>query len=519
MTRRILILAPADNVGIATGDLRETDRVSVVGTLLAIATPVPRGHKVALRPIRRGEAVRKYGAVIGRATADIRAGEWVHTHNLADGACVEPEGQAIGPPGDACRDRSPAKESGGVARWRGATFEGYRRPDGRVGTRNYIAVLSSVNCSGTVSRLVAERFPPERLAPYANIDGVVALTHGSGCGMPRHGHQRRVLDRVFQGILRHPNVARCLCIGLGCEQVPSPEVVALADPASSPPDDSVLVIQEVGGTRKTVELAERIVASWLEPVGAIRREPVPVDRLVVATECGGSDAFSGVTANRVVGAAVDRLGAAGAACVFSETPELFGAEASVLERMADPRDADRLRKQMAWWRWYTGVFETSPAANPSPGNQKGGLTTIAEKSLGAVQKSGRRPIEGVLDYAEPIQPGKLQFMDSPGYDPVSVVGMVAGGATIVWFTTGRGSCFGAPLAPTIKIATTSELVHRMPDDLDFDAGLVLAGTPVPALADTLIEQTLRVASGHRTASERLGYGAIEFEPWAIGPVL
>ena len=518
----ILQLHERDNVVVVVRDMPPGEVVSVAGRApITVGQLVPAGHKVALEPIGPGAPIVKYGEPIGVARRPIEPGEWVHSEQMA--YVERPVAHWRECSNDSAAAPGLAQGLEELARpWKRVTFDGYRRRDGRVGTRNYIAIVSSVNCSATVSRRIADRFDGRRLMQWPNVDGVVALTHEGGCGMPRSGLQQTMLQRVLRGVMRHPNVAACLCIGLGCEQTQVGELVSL-DGTGTPDGERdparVLVMQQVGGTAKTIDVAESIVESWLPQVNRISREPVELGELVVATECGGSDAFSGITANRVVGAAIDRLVSVGGTGVLSETSEVTGAEQSLLRRAASESVAEKLVERLEWWRWYAGLFGASLDANPSPGNQAGGLTTIAEKSLGAVQKGGTTTLVDVLEYAQQIEARGLVFMDTPGYDPPSVTGMVAGGATAVLFTTGRGSCFGCALAPTIKVSTTSELARRMADDIDFDAGPVLSGKPIGELADALLRKAVSVASGERVASERHGYGGHEFVPWHVGPVL
>ena len=521
MPPSMLRLNPRDGVAVAVRDLTPGEVIRLGGgEPIEVREPIPAGHKMAVYAIPQGMPVLKYGEPIGMASRPIGAGNWVHRQNL-----IYAERPVRFP---ALPAEAPDAASGlhGEGPWSEATFAGFVRENGKVGTRNYIAVVSSVNCSASVCQWVADRFPPDRLARFPNIDGVVAITHEGGCGMPRRGLQQTMLQRVLRGVMEHPNVAACLCIGLGCEQTPAPELVTL-DLQSSPPDSKssrdgfpkILVMQQQGGTGRTIETAASVIESWLPGIDAQRRQPVPLSHLVVATECGGSDAFSGITANRVVGGVVDRLVAAGAVGVLSETSEVTGAEAGLLRRAVSRDVAERLIERLQWWRWYVNLFDASLDENPSPGNEAGGLTTIAEKSLGAVQKGGTMPLVDVLEYAQPITRKGFVFMDTPGYDPPSVTGMVAGGANLVLFTTGRGSCFGCALAPTIKISSTSGLAARMPDDIDFDAGSILAGEAADVLAEQLLQRVIAVASGEPTCSERQGYGRHEFVPWHVGPVL
>jgi altronate hydrolase len=428
------------------------------------------------------------------------------------------------------------------------TFEGYVRPNGQVGTRNFVAVISNVNCSASVASMIARHFTADTLKAYGNVDGVIAFRHESGCGMAWEGARHRTLNRVLAGIARHPNIGACLLVGLGCEQGTLDHLVtsqhlhqihlaqenrtgpatafslsggsaAAAEPSGGRIPIPVLSIQQSGGTQETAERGVQMVASLLPQVNSALRSTVPASKLVLATECGGSDGYSGITANPVLGAAADLLIACGGTVVLSETPEIFGAEHLLTCRARSPHVAEKLLDKIRWWQQYCSYYGEQLDHNPSVGNKAGGLTTIVEKSLGAVAKAGSMRLEDVVDYAEPVVNKGLVFMDSPGFDPASVTGMIAGGANLVAFTTGRGSCFGSKPAPTYKIASNSELFRRLPNDMDFDAGCVLSGQSVQEAGPVLLQELLEAASGKRTCSERLGIGDEEFVPWLVGPML
>lgn len=500
----VLRLHPADHVALARVPLGPGLRLEREGAAIAVRSLVPAGHKVALLPVAEGEPVRRYGQVIGFAGAPIAPGEHVHSHNLhvgrldrdyAFGADVLPVAFV---PEDERR-----------------TFAGYRRAGGRVGTRNYLAVISSVNCSASVSRAVAERFRGEALRHLPNVDGVIALTHKGGCGAHYGGAEIDLLQRTLAGFARHPNVAGYVLIGLGCEVNQIPDLVAhqgLEPPAS-------LIIQDEGGLVETVEAGVRAVEALLPRAAACRRERVPAAELTVALQCGGSDAWSGITANPALGRAVDLLVAQGGTAVLAETPEVYGAEHLLIRRARSEDVGRKLLDRIAWWEQYTAMHGAEIDNNPTPGNKLGGLTTIYEKSLGAVAKSGTTPLNDVVTYAEPIQTHGFVHMDTPGYDPVSVTGQVAGGCTLVVFTTGRGSVFGCRPAPTIKVATTGDLYRRMAGDMDVDGGRVLAGGSVDTVGQEIFELMLRVAGGEPTKSEAHGIGEEEFNPWILGATL
>jgi altronate hydrolase len=515
-------LHPADNVVVAARSLAAGERISAGGRTVEVSEPVRMGHKVALAPIGRGERVRRYGQTIGFATRAIAAGQWVHSHNCEAGAFD--------------RDYAPASEiPSPPAPLVGRTFQGYRRPDGRAGTRNYVAVLSTVNCSASVCKLVARRVEDELLARFPNVDGIFPVVHPTGCGLPYAGEQHRLLARVLGGIARHPNVGGYLLIGLGCETatpgflIDQERLVQLTglregrgsrEAGGGPGRPMVLSMQDLGGTQKTVDEAVRRIAEELLPrANDARREPIPASEIVLGTNCGGSDGSSGSTANPALGVASDLVVAAGGTTILGETPEIYGAEQLLTRRARSPAVAQKLIDRIRWWEWYTGVFGATCDNNPSPGNKEGGLTTIYEKSLGAVAKAGATALVEVYQYAEPVTAKGLVVMDTPGFDPVSVTGIVAGGANVVVFTTGRGSCYGCKPTPSIKIASNTPMYERMIDDMDLDAGTILAGRGVEEVGREIFEEILAVASGKRTKSELSGVGEEEFAPWIIGPVL
>lgn len=500
-----------DNLAVAARPLEAGTTVAAAGQSVILSRAVPLGHKMALRPIACDERVIKYGQTIGFATQTIQPGDWVHTHNLTAGQ--------FGRKYEFATEIPPAPEP-----ISDRTFLGYRRADGRVGTRNYIAVISTVNCSASVSRYVARRFGSSVSAEYPNVDGVLALTHKGGCGMQFDGENHRQLDRVLAGFARHPNVGAYLLIGLGCETgttvhlIENQGLVQLGSPATRRPP-IVLSIQDCGGIARTVERGVAEVAKLLPRVGDVRREPIAASELILGTECGGSDGNSGVTANPALGIASDLVVACGGTAILSETPEIYGAEHLLVRRARSAEIGRRLVDRIVWWEQYTGQRGVQIDNNPSPGNKAGGLTTIYEKSLGAVAKGGSTALCEVYRYADPVREKGFVFMDTPGYDPASITGMVAGGANCVCFTTGRGSCFGCKPVPSIKIATNTPMFERMKDDMDLDAGVILSGTPVEQVGRQIFELLLEVASGRKTKSEQQDVGEEEFAPWDLGPTL
>ena len=469
---------------------------------------IPAGHKIATHPIAAGAPVRRYGQIIGFATEAVTPGDHVHTHNLAMGAFERDYafGQAV-------RDL-PVLPPG-----RRATFDGYVRAGGRVGTRNYVGILTSVNCSATVARMIARQAEAELLPAFPHVDGVVALTHSTGCGMADSGEGYDNLQRVLWGYARHPNFAGVLMVGLGCE-INQIDFLLDAYGIERGRLFQTMNIQTAGGTRKTVEEGVRRVAEMLPHADRARRQAVDASHLKVALQCGGSDAFSGITANPALGAAVDLLVEQGGTGVLAETPEIYGAEHLLTARAVSRSVGEALVARCRWWEDYTARNGGEMNNNPSPGNKAGGLTTILEKSLGAASKGGTGNLTAVYRYAEPVTEPGFVFMDTPGYDPCSVTGQVAGGCNLVCFTTGRGSVSGFKPAPSLKLATNTPMYRRLAEDMDLDCGRVLSeGVPVAAMGRQIFELMLKTASGAPTRSEAQGFGDSEFIPWQIGAVM
>ncbi len=511
-----VLLHPRDDIAIAKTHLPSGTVIMAPAEQgqreLRVRKLIPSGHKLALREIAVGEAVRRYGQVIGFATQTIAPGEHVHSHNLG----VQ----------DFARDYAfgvDVQEVAYVPAAERRSFMGYRRADGRVGTRNYISVISSVNCSAHTCREIARAFTPERLAPYPNVDGVIALTHLSGCANRINGPDYVLLQRTLAGMARHVNVGAYVVIGLGCEANQVSDLIdnyALGRQSSgrrqAPPH---LVIQGEGGIRKTIQGGITAVEQLLPEVNAIERTPQPISELMLALQCGGSDGWSGVTANPIVGLVADELVRQGGSAVLAETPEIYGAEHLLTRRAISREVGEKLVAQVRWWERHAAMHGMEIDNNPSPGNKAGGLTTIFEKSLGAVAKGGSMPLVGVYDYAEAVTTRGFAFMDSPGYDPVSVTGQVASGCNLVLFTTGRGSVFGFKPAPSIKISTNSMTYEGMIDDMDVNAGKVLDGVSLEEVAAELLDLVVTVASGQPSKSEEQGIGEAEFNPWNLGGTL
>jgi altronate hydrolase len=504
----LVLLRDDDDVAVATRALPAGELVSLAGReALRLRSDLPAGHKVALRALAAGELVRKYGQVIGQTTGPVQPGEHLHVHNL-----VMPEDAA-------------GRVAGGSPGWLPElpadlrrTFQGIRRADGRVATRNFIGVLTTVNCSATVARKIA-RVTEDELAEVDGVDGVVALTHGTGCGMADAGDGWDLLRRTLAGYARHPNIGGVVVVGLGCEVNIVSSFMSDLGIASGVPVASY-TIQDFGGTAASVKHGVGLVREMGEQLAGTARTEIGVEELVLGLQCGGSDGWSGLTANPSLGVASDLIVAAGGTSLLGETPEIYGAEHLLAARAPDPAVADALLERIRWWEDYTGRQGTTMDSNPSPGNKAGGITTILEKSLGAVAKAGHAPLSGVCEYAAPIPGRGLVFMDTPGYDPVSVTGMVAGGANLICFTTGRGSVFGSRPVPTVKLATNVEMARRMAGDIDLDCSPVVEEQrPLAQMGREVYDLLLDVASGRPSASEELGLGGEEIVPWQLGAVL
>jgi altronate hydrolase len=510
----VIRLNPADDVVIARVEIAAGTTLLREG--VRVAVKVAPGHKIAVRDVKCGAPVRRYNQIIGFATRDIKAGDHVHVHNLGMGS----NGGAHGAPDPMlgrdyafCADARPTPAIAPQA-----TFEGIVRPDGRVATRNYIGVITSVNCSATVARLIARKFE-DRLDDFPNVDGVVALAHKTGCGMASDGEAIDLLRRTTAGYIRHANFHSVLLVGLGCEANQINELLSAQGLARSD-HLHAFSIQDKGGTPKAVEEGVARIRALLPDANRVERTTVPASHLVLGLQCGGSDGYSGISANPALGAAVDLLVRHGGTAILSETPEIYGAEHLLTRRAASREVGEKLVARIRWWEEYTRRNGNEMNNNPSPGNKAGGLTTILEKSLGAVAKGGTTNLVDVYEYAQPVAARGFVFMDSPGYDPVSATGQVAGGANMVCFTTGRGSAYGCKPAPSLKLATNTPLFQRQEDDMDIDCGTIVDGKEtVDAAGARFFELILRTASGAKTKSERWGYGEDEFAPWTLGATM
>ncbi len=501
---RTVRLSPEDNVLVAIDMLSSGSVVAAV----AVRERIPRGHKMAVAAITEREPVKKFGQIIGFATKAIVPGEWVHEHNVA----------VL----DFARDyrfAEAARNDEVLPTELRATFDGFVRPNGRTGTRNFIGILTSVNCSASVAKFIADEINgSDLLEDYPEIDGVVAFVHGSGCGMAAYGEGFDLLRRTQWGYATHPNLGGALMVGLGCEVF---QMDRMKDHYGLVEGDhfQTMTIQATGGTKKTVAAGVERIKAMLPVAARARRERRPASEIVLALQCGGSDGYSGITANPALGAATDLLVKHGGTAILSETPEIYGAEHLLTRRAVNRAVGEKLVDRIRWWEDYTRRNGGEMNNNPAPGNKAGGLTTILEKSLGAAAKGGTTTLRAVYEYAEPVRESGFVFMDTPGYDPVAATGQVAGGANVMCFTTGRGSAFGCKPTPSIKLATNTEMHRRMVEDMDINCGDILDGTSIEDKGQQIFEAVLAVASGARTKSENLGYGDNEFVPWQIGAVM
>ena len=504
----VIRIHPADDVVIARRQLMSGTVLPDEG--VTVSGLIPPGHKVAVRAIAAGSPVRRYNQVIGIAKQAIAPGQHVHSHNLEFGDFVRDH--AVGQGAHPTAFITPP-----------AMFDGIVRADGRIATRNYIGVLTSVNCSATVARAIANHFRrdlhPEALAPYPNVDGVVALTHGGGCATASDGEPLQLLRRTLGGYARHANFAAILVVGLGCE---TNQIGGLMEQEGLAAGTALHTfnIQDTGGTRKTVAHGVELVQWLLEEANRVAREPVPASHITVGLQCGGSDGYSGISANPALGAAVDLLVRHGGTAILSETPDIYGGEHLLTRRAVSQAVADKLLARLRWWERYCERNDAAMDNNPSAGNKAGGLTTILEKSLGAVAKSGTTNLVDVVEYAQPVTAHGLVFMDTPGYDPVSATGQVAGGANLICFTTGRGSAYGCAPAPSLKLSTNTALWLKQEDDIDLNCGTIIDGTEsIQEVGERIFQHMLATASGRKTKSELHGYGQNEFVPWQLGAVM
>jgi altronate hydrolase len=519
LSRYAVHLRPTDNIAVAVKPVPAGAEVEFDGGTVVVPAAIKMGHKFAVRPIGEGDAVRKFGQIIGFAAKPLGPGDHAHVHNVKAGTFERDYAFGVDRPAP---QPPPAEGRHFMGFDRGAD----RPPHQRYGTRNYIAIISTVNCSASVSKYVAERIRASGvLQDFPNVDGVVPITHRGGCAMAYEGPDHRQLERTLAGFAKHPNISGYILIGLGCEIVQASHLVEaegliqLGGTKGAKTGPVVLNIQDAGGIAKTVDAGAKALVEMLPRINDVKRVKLPANHLILGTNCGGSDGNSGVTANPALGIASDLIVQHGGTSILGETPEIYGAEHVLTRRAVTPEVGQKLVDRIKWWEWYAGVFGAEINNNPSPGNKEGGLTTIYEKSLGAIAKAGSTAMVDVVRYAEPVTAKGFVVMDTPGYDPVSMTGIVAGGANVCVFTTGRGSVYGCKPAPCIKIATNTPLYERMEGDMDINAGRILTGTPVEEVGREIFEKILSVASGEKTKSELSGVGEEEFAPWSIGPTL
>ena len=498
----LIVLNQNDNVGVSQFIIPE--KTKIVGQDISTVNPIPFGHKVCLKSINKGDPIIKYDQIIGFASKDIQAGEHVHSHNLEFR--------------DFKRDFNVTDKKNIIEEKADTFFNGILRDNGDVATRNYIGIVSTVNCSATVTKMIVEKIKYSNiLKDYPNIDGIVPITHSTGCGMNTVSEGMQIFQRTIDGFKNHPNFSHVFVIGLGCECAQ----VSLFDESLKKHNRiHFLTIQDEGGTKKIVEKVLSQIKDLLNEANDVKRTAQPVNHLTLALQCGGSDGYSGITANPALGIAADLLVKKGGSSILSETPEIYGAEHLLINRANSQETADKLLKRIEWWKHYTSINDSTMDNNPAPGNKRGGLTTILEKSLGAVAKGGNSILQDVLNYAEPLKHKGFNFMDSPGYDPVSVTGQVASGANVICFTTGRGSCFGCKPVPSLKLSTNTTMYEKMSEDMDINCGTIADGKEkIEEVGQKIFELVVNTASGNKSKSEINGYGDEEFNPWQVGVVM
>tara|TARA_B100000965_G_scaffold180246_1_gene150380 strand:- start:303 stop:1808 length:1506 start_codon:yes stop_codon:yes gene_type:complete len=498
----LIVLNKNDNVGVSQFIIPEKTKIN--GQEIRTIDPIPFGHKVCLKSINKGEPIIKYDQIIGFASKNINAGEHVHSHNLEFREFK--------------RSFRVQNKKTIVDEKVDTFFNGILRENDQVATRNYIGIVSTVNCSATVTKMIVEKIKYSNiLENYSNIDGIVPITHSTGCGMNTESEGMDMFQRTIDGFKNHPNFSHVFVIGLGCECAQ----VSLFDESLKKHNRiHFLTIQDEGGTKKIIEKVLSQIKNLLPEANKIKRTPQSVSHLTLALQCGGSDGYSGITANPALGVAADLLVRKGGSSILSETPEIYGAEHLLINRANSQETADKLMERLKWWKNYTSINNSTMDNNPAPGNKRGGLTTILEKSLGAVAKGGKSILEDVLEYAEPLKNKGFNFMDSPGYDPVSVTGQVASGANIICFTTGRGSCFGCKPVPSLKLSTNTAMYKKMEEDMDINCGTIAEGKEdIEKVGNKIFNLVVNTASGNKSKSEINGYGDEEFNPWQVGVVM
>ncbi|MDC1197009.1 altronate dehydratase family protein [Pelagibacteraceae bacterium] len=502
MQNNLIVLNKNDNVAVTPFIIPAKTKIE--GQNISSIDDIPFGHKICLKTVNKGDPVIKYDQIIGFASKNINPGEHVHSHNL--------EFKDFDRKFKVIEKKSIINEKSELF------FNGIMRDNGQVATRNYIGIISTVNCSATVTKMISEKIKQSNiLKDFPNIDGIVPITHSTGCGMNTESEGMQIFQRTIDGFKNHPNFSHVFVLGLGCECA---QVDIFKDNVKQHDRVHFLTIQDEGGTKKIVDKVLSEIKNLLVVSNNIKREPLSVNNITLALQCGGSDGYSGISANPALGIAADMLVKQGGSSILSETPEIYGAEHLLINRANKQETADKLIAKIKWWQHYTSINNSSMDNNPAPGNKKGGLTTILEKSLGAVAKGGNSILEDVLSYAEPLKNKGFNFMDSPGYDPVSVTGQVASGANVICFTTGRGSCFGCKPAPSLKLSTNTTMYEKMIEDMDINCGTIIEGKEeIEEVGKKIFELVIATASGSSTKSELNGYGDEEFNPWQVGVVM
>ena len=502
MQNNLIVLNKNDNVAVTPFIIPAKTKIE--GQNISSIDDIPFGHKICLKTVNKGDPVIKYDQIIGFASTNINPGEHVHSHNL--------EFKDFDRKFKVIEKKSIINEKSELF------FNGIMRDNGQVATRNYIGIISTVNCSATVTKMISEKIKQSNiLKDFPNIDGIVPITHSTGCGMNTESEGMQIFQRTIDGFKNHPNFSHVFVLGLGCECA---QVDIFKDNVKQHDRVHFLTIQDEGGTKKIVDKVLSEIKNLLVISNNVKREPLSVNNITLALQCGGSDGYSGISANPALGVAADMLVKQGGSSILSETPEIYGAEHLLINRANKQETADKLIAKIKWWQHYTSINNSSMDNNPAPGNKKGGLTTILEKSLGAVAKGGNSVLEDVLSYAEPLKNKGFNFMDSPGYDPVSVTGQVASGANVICFTTGRGSCFGCKPAPSLKLSTNTTMYEKMIEDMDINCGTIIEGKEeIEEVGKKIFELVIATASGSSTKSELNGYGDEEFNPWQVGVVM
>jgi len=502
MQNNLIVLNKNDNVAVTPFIIPAKTKIE--GQNISSIDDIPFGHKICLKNVNKGDPVIKYDQIIGFASKNINPGEHVHSHNL--------EFKDFDRKFKVIEKKSIINEKSELF------FNGIMRDNGQVATRNYIGIISTVNCSATVTKMISEKIKQSNiLEDFPNIDGIVPITHSTGCGMNTESEGMQIFQRTIDGFKNHPNFSHVFVLGLGCECA---QVDLFKDNVKQHDRVHFLTIQDEGGTKKIVDKVLSEIKNLLVISNNVKREPLSVNNITLALQCGGSDGYSGISANPALGVAADMLVKQGGSSILSETPEIYGAEHLLINRANKQETADKLIAKIKWWQHYTSINNSSMDNNPAPGNKKGGLTTILEKSLGAVAKGGNSILEDVLSYAEPLKNKGFNFMDSPGYDPVSVTGQVASGANVICFTTGRGSCFGCKPAPSLKLSTNTTMYEKMIEDMDINCGTIIEGKEeIEEVGKKIFELVITTASGNPTKSELNGYGDEEFNPWQVGVVM